>query len=518
MTSPCHIPSDQALYTLSWIYGQDGKIAFDPASGTVIDANPAMEELMGYSRGELAGMHVTRLHPEDEVEQVHVVLKKKSERACLLTDLHILRKDGQVVPVQIWCSGSVDLGGSEVVVAEYRDIALRLKRQHQAASRNWALSAFSAAALALGRVRSEQELLQSICDAITRESAYMLAFVAVAECDSRKNVRFAAISGSASTYMDGLRLSWAEDDPAGQGPVGVCIRTGQIQILDDLGTAPSFARWRKRAKKIRVRSGLAIPLRIEDGWQGALMVYSVNAGAFEIEPVDVFRHLGEQIVHGILALRHKQQLDAERLNLERSQKQLLDALSASVAAMVTAMETRDPYTAGHESRVAELVVAIGREMGLDEERLQGMRLASMVHDIGKIAVPSEILTKPRCLSRVEFELVKTHPETGYMILKDVPFPWPVADMVRQHHEKIDGSGYPLGLKSDDLLTESKIIAVADIVEAMASDRPYRPSLGLEAALTEIEKMAGIQLDGDIVRICAYLLREKRLILPGLNWK
>jgi HD-GYP domain-containing protein (c-di-GMP phosphodiesterase class II) len=147
-----------------------------------------------------------------------------------------------------------------------------------------------------------------------------------------------------------------------------------------------------------------------------------------------------------------------------------------------------------------------------------MRLAAMVHDIGKIGIPSEILTKPTRLSRAEFELVKAHPETGYTILKDVPFPWPVADMVRQHHEKLDGSGYPQGLKSEELLLESKILAVADIVEAMASNRPYRPSLGLEAALAEVERMAGKQLDPDVVCACASLLRERRLILPGLNWR
>jgi hypothetical protein len=317
--------------------------------------------------------------------------------------------------------------------------------------------------------------------------------------------------------MEGLTLSWAEDDPTGQGPVGVCIRTGEIQILDDLGTAPSFVRWRKRAEKFGIRSGLALPLCIEGGWRGVLMVYSTKAGAFDSEPVKVFRHLGEQIVHGILAMRHKQLLDAEHENLERTQKQLLNALSASVTAMVNAMESRDPYTAGHEGRVAEISVAIGREMGLDEWRLQGMRLAAMVHDMGKIAIPSEILNKPSRLTPAEFEFFKAHPETGYSILKDIPFPWPVALMVRQHHEKLDGSGYPLGLKGDELLLESKIIAVADIVEAIGSDRPYRRTLGLEAALEEVESMAGAKLDAEAVRICAALFRERRLAVPGLDW-
>ena len=516
MTPPCCTPSNEPLYALSWKYAQDGKIAFDPASGTVIDANPAMVALMGHSRDELIGTAVTRLHPENEHERVLAETGGWSHRATLHTGFHIQRKDGQVVPVQIWCSDPAILNGREIAIVEFRDITLRLQRQHQAASRNWALSAFSAAALALGRARSEQELLQSICDAITRESAYVLAFVGVAQHDPCRSIRFAAVSGSASGYMEGLHLGWAEDDPAGQGPVGVCIRTGEIQILDDFRTAPSFARWREQAKRFGVRSGLAVPLPVENGWQGVLMVYSAKTGAFESEPVRVFQHLAEHIVHGILALRHKQLLDAERANLEKTQKQLLDALSASVAAMVTAMETRDPYTAGHESRVADIAVAIGREMGIDEWRLQGMRLAAMVHDMGKIAIPSRLLNKSGRLTPAEFEIFKAHPETGYAILKDVPFPWPVALMVRQHHEKLDGSGYPWGLKGNELLQESRIIAVADIVEAMASDRPYRRTLGLEAALDEVESMAGAKLDADAVRICAALFRQRRLIVPGLN--
>lgn len=517
MTSPDNIPSNQVLYALSWNYAQDGKIAFDPATGTVIDANPAMEALMGRSRDEIIGAVVTHLHPRNERERVLAETGSWQHRATVHTGFHIQRKDGEVVPVQIWCSDPAVLDGREISIVEFRDISLRLQNQLQFVSQNWALSAFSGAAVALSQARSEQELLQSICDAITNESVYVLAFVTLAENDPSRTLRFAAASGSALAYLDGLRLGWDENDPDGQGPSGICIRTGAIQIIHDLETAPTFARWRRRARKFDVRSAVAIPLWIEGACKGSLTVFSTNAGAFESEPVKVFQHLGEQMVHGILALRQKKLLDAEHENLERTREQLLNALSASVGAMVTAMESRDPYTAGHEGRVAEISVAIGRAMGLDEWRLQGMRLAAMVHDMGKIAIPSELLTKSTRLTPTEFELFKAHPETGYSILKDVPFPWPVALMVRQHHEKLDGSGYPLGLKGDELLLESKIIAVADIVEAMASDRPYRRTLGLEAALEEVESMAGDKLDANVVRICAALFREKRLAVPGLNW-
>jgi putative nucleotidyltransferase with HDIG domain len=165
--------------------------------------------------------------------------------------------------------------------------------------------------------------------------------------------------------------------------------------------------------------------------------------------------------------------------------------------------------------VAAIAYAIGKEMGWPEERLQGLRVAALVHDIGKISIPSEILTKPAKLSKEEYDLIKTHPEAGYSILRDIPFTWPVADIVRQHHEKLDGSGYPFGLKVDAILPEAKILAVADIVEAMASERPYRAKLGLEVALAEIKALSGRLLDPDVVRVCTNLFREKRLVLPGL---
>jgi HD-GYP domain-containing protein (c-di-GMP phosphodiesterase class II) len=183
---------------------------------------------------------------------------------------------------------------------------------------------------------------------------------------------------------------------------------------------------------------------------------------------------------------------------------------------MTATEMRDPYTAGHEARTSQIAVAIGRELGWDENKLMGLRLGSLVHDIGKIGIPSEILTKPSRLKPAEFELVKVHPDVGFAILKDVPFPWPVAAMVRQHHERLDGSGYPLGIRGDEILPESRVLAVADMVEAMSTDRPYRRAHGLGVALTEIERQAGTLLDAAIVRVCVALFREGRLVVPGMH--
>jgi putative two-component system response regulator len=200
-------------------------------------------------------------------------------------------------------------------------------------------------------------------------------------------------------------------------------------------------------------------------------------------------------------------------NAERKYKdgvaQLLKSLEDAVNALASLVEMRDPYTAGHQRRVADLAVAIGIEMKLAHDDLRGIRLASLVHDIGKITVPAEILNKPGKISKAEFDIIKRHSQAGYDVLKDIAFPWPVARMVGEHHEKIDGSGYPQGLTNGNIHPHSKIIAVADVVEAMSSHRPYRPSLGVGAALAEIEEKRGTKFDPDVVDICLKVFRENK---------
>lgn len=191
-------------------------------------------------------------------------------------------------------------------------------------------------------------------------------------------------------------------------------------------------------------------------------------------------------------------------NLERLRK----TLGGTVQAIASLVETRDPYTAGHQRRVSDLARAIAAEMGLPNDRIEGLRVAAVIHDIGKMSVPAEILSKPTRLTNIELSLIKAHSQSGYDILKDIDFPWPIARMVIEHHERMNGSGYPNGLKGENLLLESRILAVADVVEAMASHRPYRASLGLEPALGEIEKNKGVLYDKDVVDACLRLFREK----------
>ncbi len=197
--------------------------------------------------------------------------------------------------------------------------------------------------------------------------------------------------------------------------------------------------------------------------------------------------------------------EQEHLKNEAELRKVIEGFIKTIALTV---ETRDPYTAGHQFRVADLACAIGAEMGLSKEQMEGLRMASIVHDLGKIYIPVDILNKPGRLKDVEFSLIKNHPEIAYKILKSFEFPWPIAQIILQHHERLNGSGYPSGLKNDQINYIAKILAVADVIEAMASNRPYRPALGIDAALNEIADHRGVLYDPDIVDTCLYLFQVK----------
>jgi PAS domain S-box-containing protein len=223
-------------------------------------------------------------------------------------------------------------------------------------------------------------------------------------------------------------------------------------------------------------------------------------------------YLGRPAIIGLMQdISEKKRAQEE---IRRYVEQLKTAFMSTVEVATTLSEMRDPYTAGHERRVAEIAVAIGAELGLDERQQQGLRVAGYLHDVGKIVIPSEILSKPGKLSVIEFQLVQGHAQAGYDVLKAVEFPWPVAQVALQHHERMDGSGYPQGLKGAAILLEARIMAVADVVEAMSSHRPYRPGLGIESTLSEIERGRGSIYDAEVAGACLRLFRENRYQLPA----
>lgn len=251
------------------------------------------------------------------------------------------------------------------------------------------------------------------------------------------------------------------------------------------------------------------------------------AGGDYDQRVDFLGDFSSAFNRMVQALREKEQAErdmqhqlenmvAERTSaLVASQRKVRSGLINSVGAIAAVVEMRDPYTAGHQHRVAQLAVAIAREMGLPEDRIEGLHLAGLVHDVGKAKIPVDILCKPCRFLGVEIAFIHEHPRAGYDILKVMEFPWPVADIVLQHHERIDGTGYPGRLKGSDVLLEARILAVADVMEAMTSHRPYRPSLGVEAALAEISEKRGLAFDGEVVDACIRLIKGQNFDLAGL---
>ena len=264
-------------------------------------------------------------------------------------------------------------------------------------------------------------------------------------------------------------------------------RTEFLRLLKEQGSVKNFEseRYRKDGRKIGV---------------------STNARAVYDESGNVLYYEGT--LEDITPRKEAEEKLKETLEMLRK------SLAGTIQAMSLTVETRDPYTAGHQRRVADFARAIATEMGLTADQIEGIRTASAIHDIGKISVPAEILSKPTKLSEIEFSLIKVHSQSGYDILKEIDFPWPVARMVLEHHERMNGSGYPQGLPGDKLLIESRIIAVADVVEAMASYRPYRPGLGIDKALDEISKNKGILYDQEVADACLRLFREKRFEFSG----
>jgi putative nucleotidyltransferase with HDIG domain len=222
----------------------------------------------------------------------------------------------------------------------------------------------------------------------------------------------------------------------------------------------------------------------------------------------LLEEMAGDLAFGVLTLHVRHERDLAQDKIQQQLVQLHDNLEDTVRAMAGLVEMRDPYTAGHQIRVANLAMAIARQLGLPGEQVHAIHLAGTVHDLGKIQVPAEILSKPGKITDIEYSLIKIHPQAGYDILKGIDFPWPIAQMVLQHHERLDGSGYPQGLKGDAILLEARILSVADVVEAMSSHRPYRPGLGMEAALAEINAKRGTHFDPQAVDACVSLFQEQ----------
>lgn len=502
---------------------QDGILILDYSTGKIEDANPFITDLLGYSRQELIGKELWEIGAFIDKQSALLAFKELHDSGYVrYENLPLRHKNGKALEVE-FVSNAYHVNGDRVIQCNIRDISDRRIAENELRQsnallekQNWAVLAYAHAAIALSRAEDESSLVRDVCGAIVKEAPYVIAWVGMANHDDRKTVRVAGVDGPSREYAEGIEVSWSEELAEGKGPVGQCIRTGISTIVEDTEIDPRYVPWLERARSYGIRSVVASPIHDGKKTIGALAVYSKVANAFTDSEIHLFENLSNEIGYGLSSIAHQKALAVESSEKLTAQNKLTLALESTIAAMSKTMEWRDPYTAGHQRRVADIAVLIGKEMKFDQGRLQGLHMAGMVHDIGKVAIPSEILTKPIALTALERQMVQGHVESGYQILKDVPFNWPIADMVRQHHERVDGSGYPLGLKGDEILLEAKILAVADTLEAMASHRPYRPAKTLAETFGELKRLSGVFFDQEVVQVALDLFKDETLIKKMLE--
>jgi putative nucleotidyltransferase with HDIG domain len=373
------------------------------------------------------------------------------------------------------------------------------------------LKALSACNEALVRAESEQTLLEDICSIAVEKGGYLMTWVGYAEDDADKSVRPVASAGRELGYLSEIHVTW-DDAPTGLGVAGTAIRTGKRAVANSVEKDPLFTPWKHEALARGYRSAASFPLRFADGTvMGVVLFYAAEEDRFGEEELSLLAELSSDLAFGIETLRAREARLRIADELGFTNRRLEGVLRQITVALGRAVEARDPYTSGHEERVAVLGRQIALEMGLGEEEADAVEIAGLVHDIGKLRIPAEILTKPSALSAIELRLIREHSRTGYEILRDIAFVWPIADIVLQHHERLDGSGYPDGITGEDMLVPSRILAVADVVEAMASHRPYRAARGLDEAIAEISDHPDLY-DPDVAAACIRLYQAGSILM------
>lgn len=387
-----------------------------------------------------------------------------------------------------------------------QDVTQRKLSEETLKRLNRALRTLSTGNATIIHAEHEPEFLQAMCRILVEVGGYAAAAIEYIEHDEAKSVRPVAWAGNHLDYVKQAEISWA-DVERGRGPTGVAIRTGSPVVNPDFVSNPTMAPWRRQALEQGFASSIALPLKENGQVFGALTIYAQERGVFDPDEVGLLEEFSADLAFGVVALR-------TRAAREEGVARLRRAMTSTVLALAATVERRDPYTAGHQRNVAKLASAIAAKIGIAEQERDGIYLAAVIHDIGKIQVPGEILSKPGKLTDLEFQIIKTHAQAGYDIVKGIDFPWPVADMILQHHERLDGSGYPRGLKGDAILPGAKILAVADVVEAMTAHRPYRPGLGVDAALAEITQGRGVRYDAAAVDACVDLIRNEHFTFEG----
>lgn len=467
--------------------------------------------LTGYSKEDFNDRKVKWnevILPEDLPAAKREFIQGLHTDQSYVREYRIRKKDGEIIWIQnlgrIFCDAS---GKIDTVSGVLFDITERKQAERKLNRANRALRAVSECNQALVRATDEMRFLQDVCRIIVHDCGYPLAWIGFAQQDEAKSVPPVAFEGVEGEDPEWINLTWGDDDE-GRGPGGMAIKTGKTQvirnILEDLNTIP----WYEAARQRGLNSIIALPLTVAGKTIGILDILARDLEAFDEDEAKLLEELSAAVSYGIWSLRTDVQRHQAEVEARHTLEQLHRSLDGTVLALANLVESRDPYTAGHQQRVTQLACAIASEMGLSPDQIEGLRVMGYLHDIGKIAVPAEILSRPGKISENELNIVKVHPQVGYDVIKDIEFPWPIAQGILHHHERLDGSGYPLRLKGSDILKEAKILAVADVVEAMVSHRPYRAALEIDEAMEEIAGKKGVLYDPEVVEACVKLFAEK----------
>lgn len=467
---------------------------------TISRVNEQCLRLFKYSSEEIVGAKWNDLVPVDKVEAMtenHHLRRTNPNVAPTQYETEIKDKEGEkregLVNVSV-------IPGTFSSVATFIDLT-DVKRKERA------LKTVGAITTAMNNANNEQNLLDMVCQNIVDISGYQLVWVGYITDTPEQKIEVVASAGNNNGYTDKLDIA-LKDPQRSWGPTGIAIQTSKNAICNFTDSDTNSGPWVQSARERGYKASIALPLIDKTTVFGALKIYANEAEAFNGEEEQYLRNMANDLAYAIISMRIRENIKKANQDLESSLVKMSRLLLQAVTSLGTALDARDPYTAGHQKGVARLAVAIAGEMGCTQDQIESIAMASNLHDIGKISVPSEILSKPRKLTPLEFEIIKTHCEAGYEIIKDIDFPWPVAQIILQHHERMNGSGYPHGLSKDQLLLEARIIAVADVVDAMASHRPYRAALGIEAALDEIRKNQDTLYDSAVVDVCLRLFQEK----------
>lgn len=457
--------------------------------------NPKLAEIFGYRVEELIGKRGPRdLTLQEDWPVVEKALRRRiSGRVkSIHYNFRGITKNKEIIYVEVYGSRTI-YQGRPAVIGTLLDITERRRMEERIRHLNLVLRAIRKINQLIIREKNRNRLLKEACRLLIKTRGYHSAWTAI--LDESNKLITTAQAGLGKDFSKMVKLLRDGKLPnCGQRALS---QPKVVVIKNPLSTCTGCP----LVGKYHNRAAMTIRLEHREKIYGLLSVSIPRGLVGDKEEQSLFREVASDLA---LALRDIE-LEEER---KRAKQKLQKTLEKTIHALASAIEMRDPYTAGHQKRVTKLACAIAKEMGLSKEQIEGIRMAGLIHDIGKISIPFEILTKPGKLNDLECSLIKTHPQAGYNILKGIEFPWPVAQIVLQHHEMMDGSGYPQGLCGKGILLEARILAVADVVEAMSSHRPYRPAYGVDKALEEISKNKGILYDPEVVNACLRLFNQK----------